>query len=552
MVEQDPLSLIGKTLAGHFLVESLRGEGRFSIVYRGEHIGPKESVALKCLKLGLELDSAGAETFLKRFREENKTNSRVSKGNALFVRSIGSGMTTSDAGVHVPYTVLEWLDGHSLTKELATRRAQGGTGRPLSEVLALLGPSIQALGHAHDADVAHGDVSPGSFFLAGGDMKVLDLGVAKLVSDLCREIDPSVVHARIFSPQYGAPEHFDPRLGEFGPWTDVYGIALVILELLRDRPAVDVVGTGSTREQSSVVLDPKKRPTPRSLGLRAGDAVEKVMARAVALVARDRYANASEFLAALKAAMQKDAAAPIERAPNGKIDAYSPADDELDTLVRPPEVDKVSDKTALSEPRPAAVAGASPAVASAVAAKAIPKPHSTSTPAPAASLSTAPAVLPHAPQPSHAAQPSHAPHASPIKSVPVSMKPAPLVVPAGTRGTTKMVVPPPTARISTPAGKPDLPAAPGPSLPSAPMATPHHVPPPPPAGPVTATPAPAPPPPPPMPSVIVAPAPPPPMTGIGDMSQNVANVIQPAPPKMPAPRWSSGCSRRAPIPTSRK
>jgi serine/threonine-protein kinase len=153
MPERDPFSLIGKTLAGHFLVERLAGEGRFSIVYRGEHIGPKEPVALKCLKLGLELDGTGAETFLKRFREENKTNSRVSKGNSLFVRSIGSGMTTSDAGQHVPYTVLEWLEGRSLAAELATRREQGATGRPLSEVLALLGPAISAIGHAHDSEV---------------------------------------------------------------------------------------------------------------------------------------------------------------------------------------------------------------------------------------------------------------------------------------------------------------------------------------------------------------------------------------------------------------
>ena len=60
MSSLDPFRMIGKTLAGHFLVQSLVGEGRSSIVYKGLHIGPKKPVALKCYKLGSWLDSASA------------------------------------------------------------------------------------------------------------------------------------------------------------------------------------------------------------------------------------------------------------------------------------------------------------------------------------------------------------------------------------------------------------------------------------------------------------------------------------------------------------
>ena len=89
----DPLSLVGKTLAGHFLVQSLAAEGHTSIVYRGEHVGPKRPVALKCLKITLDLDAARADTFLKRLREETRAYSQAARNEAHFVRSIGTGMT---------------------------------------------------------------------------------------------------------------------------------------------------------------------------------------------------------------------------------------------------------------------------------------------------------------------------------------------------------------------------------------------------------------------------------------------------------------------------
>jgi serine/threonine-protein kinase len=532
MAESDPLSLIGKTLAGHFLVESLAGEGRFSIVYRGQHIGPKEPVALKCLKLGLELDNAGAETFLKRFREENKTNSRVSKSNALFVRSIGSGMTTSDAGQHVPYTVLEWLDGRSFAADLLARRSQGATGRSLSQVLDLLGPAISALGEAHEAGVAHGDLSPGSFFLtASGETKILDLGVAKLVNDLSREIAPAVTHPRIFSPRYGAPEHFDSRFGELGPATDVYGIALVVLEALRDRPAVEQQGAGAAKDQAGLALDPTKRPTPRALGLRVGDEVEKVMARAVALAAGERYANAKELLESLERAIKKDAAQP-PAPPNSRIDEFSPADDEFDTLVRPPgeKTEKPNDVGASVEPR-------APAVAPVAAAPPPPAAPRSAPGAPALAKKPVPKAPASAPGGSNAPPPVPSKPPSPMSTAPrapVKLVPSRVSAPAAGGMTLPMAVGPGGAALHDSSPIPAAARAPVKDRPSKPSSGPfraaapaHPLPPPPPA---QSMPPPPPPPPAPPPAQVAPPAAAPaPLVGIGDMSKQVREVIPPAP-----------------------
>lgn len=331
----DPLSLLGKTLAGHFLVEALAGEGIYSIVYRGQHIGPKKPVALKCLKLGTNLDNAQAETFLRRFREDNKVNSQLTKQNPQFVRSIGSGMTTSGSGVHVPYTVFEWLEGRSLAADFAARRSAGATGRPLRDIVALLEPAALAIAFAHDEKIAHGDVNAGNFFLVprGGDapaaydVKVLDFGIAKVVGDLVRDLVPEAKQERIFSPAYGAPEHFDRAVGEFGPWTDCYGLALILVEAMRDRPAV-------SGDLARAALDPAKRPTPGALGIPVGDRVEAVFVRALAKQPRDRWQHARDLWKALKDAIEGDEASlTVRTAPSApmhddafKSDARQPVD----------------------------------------------------------------------------------------------------------------------------------------------------------------------------------------------------------------------------------
>ena len=66
-----------------------------------------------------------------------------------------------------------------------------------------------------------------------------------------------------FTWLYAAPEQLDPRLGQTGLQTDVYAFALVLTELLTDRPPVDARDVVSILKASS---DPTVRPTPRSRG----------------------------------------------------------------------------------------------------------------------------------------------------------------------------------------------------------------------------------------------------------------------------------------------
>ncbi len=313
MAAADPFGLVGQVLDGQFRVDRFVGEGGFSLVYRGTHLGLSEPIAIKCLKLPGALGSALVESFVHRFRDESRLHYKLSQGNLHIVRSIASGtMIAPTTSALVPYTVLEWLDGRSLADEFVDRRTRGLNGRPLAEVVKLLDSAIDAVAYAHAQGVVHRDLNPGNLFLAktpaGVRLKVLDFGVAKIMTDSAIAMGPTartVGNVRMFAPAYGAPEQFDENVGAIGPFTDVYALALVALEAFTDRTVMLGEHLG---EFALKALDPDNRPTPRALGLAVGDKVEEVFTRALALSPARRPQDAGEFWGMLKNAMTVDAA----------------------------------------------------------------------------------------------------------------------------------------------------------------------------------------------------------------------------------------------------
>lgn len=306
----DALGLVGHVV-DQLRFDELVDEGGFGYVYRGVHLGMDEPVAIKCLKVKAG-DPRLAESFVKRFRDETKIAYRLSQGNLDIVRSISSGTLETPTGLLVPYMVLEWLEGWPLTTELAYRRDDGRGGFSLTEMVELLDSAALAIGFAHTQGVVHRDIKPGNLFLSrsrtGTRLKVLDFGLAKIV-------DPDGImpapagaetgsHVFIASPSYGAPEQFSKKLGAVGPWSDVYSLALVALEMLtcaKVRPAKNLV------EGMMRALDRRfAEPTPRKLGLTVGDAVEAAFARATALDSRERFQDGNEAWSAIRQAVRDD------------------------------------------------------------------------------------------------------------------------------------------------------------------------------------------------------------------------------------------------------
>ncbi|WP_437850673.1 SUMF1/EgtB/PvdO family nonheme iron enzyme [Sorangium sp. So ce363] len=321
MAPSDPFGWVGATIGGKYRLDAVVGEGGFGVVYRGQHLGFDEPVAVKCLKLLGSLAPAERASFQRMLLDEGRLLHRLSRASAGIVQALDTGAAVSPSGEWTPYLVLEWLHGVPLDREIAERRARGEAARPLAEAVALLAPAAYALEVAHAQGVAHRDVKPANLFLAeiGGrrTLKVLDFGIAKVLGELSsmtQAMAETGSALRAFTVHYGAPEQFHHRFGATGPWTDVFALALVLIEVASGNRAL--LGSDVTQLYIAAT-DPAFRPSLGGAGVSAPDAVEAVVRRALAIDPRERYRTAGELWGALEAAM-------ATAAPAGAVAAGSP------------------------------------------------------------------------------------------------------------------------------------------------------------------------------------------------------------------------------------
>src|SRR5262249_27246547 len=153
---------------------------------------------------------------------------------------------------------------------LRQRRAEGEHGRPLKDALALFEPIASALTYAHDQREPHLSLMPSNLFLAEDKegavmLKLLDFGVGHVVDDAATTKDgtgaPRIPKMKVLLPSYAAPEQLLGTLGPTGPWTDVYALALILLEVLTDRP---VNGQKDATAIVARLMNTKERPTPET------------------------------------------------------------------------------------------------------------------------------------------------------------------------------------------------------------------------------------------------------------------------------------------------
>jgi len=330
----DPFGWIGTAIDGRFAVEAITGVGAFGIVYRGRHLGLGEPIAVKCLKIPASLTGDEQARFLASFQEEARLLHRLSRRTAAIVQALDVGAASSPSGAWTPYIVMEWLEGETLQDDLDRRVAAGTPPRTLREAMTLLTPAADALAIAHGEGISHRDVKPGNLFLAraGAEqtVKVVDFGIAKVLADA-----PSLTHAleqtggsiRALTPMYGAPEQFDARFGATGPWTDVFAMALIVIELASGKPAL--AGMNAFELFGAAIAD--DRPSLSARGIVVGPAIEQVLRRALEVDPARRFKHLGHFWAALSGALHGS----VERV--GESDgAASPAGGIEATLVAGP------------------------------------------------------------------------------------------------------------------------------------------------------------------------------------------------------------------------
>jgi len=305
----DTLGLCGTVVAEKYEVLEAVGKGGFAIVYRARHRLWKRFVALKVFKALEDASPSDRQVLTDDLIREASLLAELSEKTASICQARDLGMLVTPDGQQLPYMVLEWLEGQTLSAMLFAEHTAMLPPRSLQACVALLDSVAEALAVAHTRGIAHRDVKPANVFVSTDSagktlsVKLLDFGIAKVVQDAQKTggaFQKTAGHVTAFTPNYGAPEQFSRKFGATGPWTDVFALALVLCECAAGRRLVqgnDVV------EMAKMATNRDVRPTPRNFGVEVSDATEAVFARALSVQPAQRFPTAGSFWVALLASL---------------------------------------------------------------------------------------------------------------------------------------------------------------------------------------------------------------------------------------------------------
>jgi len=210
-----------RLLGGRYELDGIVGRGGMAEVFRARDIRLDRIVGVKTLRDDLARD----QTFQARFRREAQSAASLNHPSIVAVYDTGEDMVGS---LPVPYIVMEFVDGRTLRDLLRDDR------RLLPERAAEITDGVlRALDYSHRNGIVHRDIKPGNVMLTrAGDVKVMDFGIARAVSDSQMTMTQTaqvIGTAQYLSPEQARGERVDAR-------SDLYSTGCLLYELLTGRP----------------------------------------------------------------------------------------------------------------------------------------------------------------------------------------------------------------------------------------------------------------------------------------------------------------------------
>ncbi len=314
--------LTGAALDGRYELHALIGEGTFGRVYQGRDRRLARPIAIKVIKPWWAEDPE----WVRSFEREAQLLASVSDPGIVQIFDVGS----APEGL---YYVTELVDGDSLVSRLRGGWLDPAEAADIGEQLA------RALSCAHYQRVVHRDVKPANVLISSdGRVKVTDFGVARLAEGSTDGLGGTVVG----TPRYMAPEQANGSAPS--PATDVYGVGVVLYEMLAGRPPFE----GVTAVE---LLHRHLHEAPPPLPAHVPAELVRIVARALAKEQAERYADGGEMARALARARAQIDERELIRARRGSAAGGGVA--VLDRPPAPPSPPRPSSPSSDAPPAPA-------------------------------------------------------------------------------------------------------------------------------------------------------------------------------------------------------
>ncbi|WP_131103172.1 Stk1 family PASTA domain-containing Ser/Thr kinase [Ornithinimicrobium sufpigmenti] len=278
--QQDP-----RLLGGRYEIGELVGRGGMADVHLGHDLRLGRTVAIKILRTDLARDSS----FLSRFRREAQAAAGLSHPSIVAVFDSGEEIVEESGGaeLHVPYIVMEYIEGKTLREVLNDKQSLDP-----EEASRITATVLSAMHYAHERGLVHRDIKPANVMVTeAGAVKVMDFGIARALADTAATMTQTQAvmgTARYLSPEQAQGLDVDGR-------SDLYSVGCLLYELLAGRTPFqgDPVSLVYQHLGEAPKVPSTHRPVPEELDAITVHALEKRP--------EDRYQDADDFRADLNA-----------------------------------------------------------------------------------------------------------------------------------------------------------------------------------------------------------------------------------------------------------
>lgn len=287
------------------------GSGGMGSVYLVEHTELEKQFVLKALFREL----AGRKDLVARLRQEWRALAKLNHANIVNVTDAG----TSDNGV--PFYVMERVEGETLADLLKREHALS-----IPRAIGLCAAILDGLSAAHEIGIVHRDVKPPNIFVvAGGGVRVLDFGIAKLADQSAEVITARGV--AIGTPRYMSPEQAKGQAVDAR--ADLYAVGLVLFEAVAGAGPFD-----DARDANELLLAHLSKPAPSLSAFHRGVSPEldQIVASLLAKDPAARPSSAKQVAASLRALLKRSARLPSTSSTTNEAGYQAPTEGQVTAL----------------------------------------------------------------------------------------------------------------------------------------------------------------------------------------------------------------------------